>query len=364
MKYTIWCIIGLIIAASIPVSSTFLQAEEYVELTVEVEDIYGAPIEDARVSLTYVFPRPEDTDIIDQLTERGVTSFMLEPYREYVITVSKAGYLPFTQLVELEEDTTVTAVLEYAQKIPVIHVKRYAVFPEEVEPGEQFRLQVVIENQGTSDALNVKVQVTSTQFFSPVQPSSSAYFDRLDVGDLTSVTLTFAVSGEAFSGVYDLPLTISFQDATGMVHTAQETVGVTILRIPRVKLLNVDFPQEVQQSEPFAFSVEIGNTGRFLVNGLYLEIESDMDWEYSSYYVGSLEAGDFDTFVSEVTASTSGTHEFTVTIGYVDDFNREHHEEFHYTLTVTEKVTETPPPQEKGLLERFISWIKSFLGLN
>jgi uncharacterized membrane protein len=361
MNYRIWCVIGLIALMCIPPT---VLADDYAELTVEVEDIYGVPIDDARVSLTYVYQRPEDTDILDQLTDRGVTSFVLETNREYVVTVSKAGYLPFTELVELEEDTTVTAVLEYAQKLPIIHVRRYSVFPQEVEPGEQFRLQVVIENEGTSDALNVKIGVTPTQFFSPVQPSSSAYFNRLDVGDLTTVNLTFAVSGEALSGVYDLPLAISFKDAAGMVHTVQETVGVTILRVPMVKLLNIDFPREVQQSESFTFSLEIGNTGRFLVNGLYLEIESNMDWEYSSYYVGSLEAGDFDTFVSEVSASEPGDHAFTVRIGYVDDFNREHHEEYQYSVTVTETVSQTPPPQEKGFVERFIQWIKSFLGLN
>jgi hypothetical protein len=362
MNVRIWCAIGLItVVCIIPYG---VLADDYSILTVKVEDIYGVSIDNARVQITYVYQRSDDTDIPDQLTKQGAASFSLETNREYAVTVTKAGYLPYTEVVELEEDTTVTATLEYAQKVPVIHMKRYTVIPQEVGPGEQFQLQVVIENEGTGDALSVKIGFTPTQFFSAVQPSSSAFFSRLDVGDITSIILTFAVSGETLSGVYDLPLTIMYQDAMGMVHTTQETVGVTILRKPLVKLLNMDFPSEVQQSESFSFSVEIGNTGRFPVNGLYLEIESDMDWEYYSYYVGSLEAGDFDTFVSDVTADRPGDHVFTVRVGYIDDFNREHHEEQRYTITVTEKVTQTPPPQEEGLFERLMKWIKSFLGLN
>ena len=362
MKCRIWCVIGLMmLVCIIPLG---VLADEYSTLTVRVEDIYGVSVDNARVSITYVYPRSEDTDIPDQLTKQGAASFLLETNREYVLTISKAGYLPHAEIVELEEDTRVTVVLEYAQKVPVIHMKRYTVIPHEVGPGEQFQLQVVIENEGTGDALNVKIGFTPTQFFSAVQPSSSAYFSRLDVGDITSINLTFVVSGETLSGVYDLPLTITYQDAMGMTHTTQETVGITVLRKPLVKLLNIVFPREVEQSESFSFSVEIGNTGRFPVNGLYLDIGSDMDWEYYSYYVGSLEAGDFDTFVSDVTADTPGEHVFTVGVGYIDDFNREHHEEYQYTLTVTEKVRETPTPQEEGFFDRLMKWIKSFLGLN
>ncbi|MBU7048295.1 MAG: hypothetical protein HXS54_17830 [Theionarchaea archaeon] len=164
--------------------------------------------------------------------------------------------------------------------------------------------------------------------------------------------------------MYDLALAITYTDATGLPYTVQETVGIPILRKPLVKLLNVEYPEEVEQGEVFNFSVEIVNTGRFAVNGLYLEIESDMEWEFYSYYIGSLEAGDFDTFESEVVAEEPGEHTFTIRVGFIDDFNREHSQEESFSLSVKEKVRETPPPQEeKGLWQRFIEFLKAFLGL-
>jgi uncharacterized membrane protein len=127
----------------------------------------------------------------------------------------------------------------------------------------------------------------------------------------------------------------------------------------------VDYPHEVNQGEIISFSLEIANTGRFAVNGVYLEVESDMEWEYYSYYIGSLEAGDFDTFVSEVMAGRPGEHTFTIRVGFVDDFNREHYQEQSFSLSVKEPVQETtPPPQEKGLWERIIEFLKAFLGLD
>ncbi len=342
----------------------FAQAQDYAVLTIKVKDVYGTPINDARVSINYLYPQPEDEAIPDQFTRNGTTAFNLETRREYMFTVTKAGFLPHTELVDLEEDTEISVVLEYTQNTPLIHMNRYTLLPEEVAPGEHFQLHIVVENEGTGDALNVSVAVAPTQFFSPVQPSSSAYFERLDVKKVTTVTLTFAVSGEALSGVYDLAITISYQDAAGLPHTAQGTVGVPILRKSLIKLLNVEYPEEATQGESFTFSVEIANIGRFPVNGLYLNIESDMDWEYYSYYIGSLEAGDFDTFTSEVAAEDAGEHTFQVTVGYVDDFNREHYQEESFSITVKEKVKETlPPQQEEGLWDRFIRFLKAFLGL-
>ncbi len=362
--------IGLVIAVLCAVlccifySGTTVQAQDYAVLTINVKDVYNTPIDDARVSVTYLYPRPEDTDISDQFTKKGVVTFTLEPQREYILTVTKAGFLPHTEIVELDGDTIINVVLEYTQEVPIIHMRRYTLTPDEVGPGEHFQVHLVIENEGTGDALNIKVNATPTQFFSPVQPSSSAYFERLDVGELTSVKLTFAVSGEALSGVYDLMFTITYQDAVGLPHTTQETVGVPILRKPLIKLLNVEYPEEVDRNEVFIFSVEIANIGRFIVNGLYLNVESDMDWEYNSYYIGSLEAGDFDTFTSEVVSDAFGVHTFVIMVGYVDDFNREHFYEESFSVVIQETPPETTPaPEEEGFWQRFIEWLKAFLGL-
>ncbi len=347
-------------------SICFTKAEEYRNLTIKVEDVYGTPIDNARVSVNYMYPQSDDKTILDVFTKNGLATFTLEADREYIVTITKAGFLSHTEEVDLEEDTVVNVILEYSQNIPVLHIQRYTVSPPEVAPGDHFQVSVVIENKGTGDALNVKVTTTPTQVFSPVQPSSSAYFERLDTGKLTSAQLTFAVSGEALSGVYDLVFVVSYQDALGLAHTVQESVGIPILRKPLLTLLNVEYPQEIEKGTPFTFSAEVANIGRFAVNGVYIKVVSSMDWEYDSYYVGSLEAGDFDTFTSEVTPTTPGEHSFTIVVGYVDDFNREHSQEESFSISVTEKVQETSPPEEgeKGLWEKFIEYIKAFLGLD
>lgn len=356
-------LICLIVLLGIMIQTQIIETREYAVLTVVVQDIYANPVDYARVSITRVYPRPEDSTVPDQFTKNGAASFNLEAYREYILTVTKAGFLAYTKEVELEEDTTITVTLEHAQKLPVLHVLQYTLTPGEVSPGEHFELHLTIENKGTGDALSVRIAAAPAQIFSPVQPSSSAYFERLDVRKVTSFSLTFAVSGEALSGVYNLLLTIKYQDAASIPYTIQESVGIPILRRPLVKLLNADYPKEVEEGESFTFSVEIANGGRFAVNGLYLEVVSDMDWEYSSYYIGSLEAGDYDTFESEVMAHALGDHIFIIRVGFVDDFNRVHSQEKSFSISVKEKLEETPPPQEKGLWQKFIEWLKAFLGL-
>lgn len=337
--------------------------QEPAVLTVIVEDVYGELITNARVQVNYLFQQPEDVKIPDKFTVNGKTTFNLEVDREYVVSITKAGFLPYTDTIDFEENTTLNVALEYAQKIPMIHVKRYTVTPQEINPGGSFQVSLAIENRGTGDALSVKVIFAPTQIFSPVQPTSSAYFERLDSGKLVTLTQKFAVSGDAPSGVYDLQATITYKNAVGQLYTVTETIGVPVLRIPVITLLNIDYPETVEQGETFTFSAEIGNLGRFPVNGIYIEILSDMNWEYSSYYIGTLEAGDFDTFISEVTGENQGVHTFTVTIGYIDDFNQEHQIEQSFSVTITQKEEEPPLPEKKGPWQRFIELLKAFLGL-
>ncbi|MGC1120826.1 MAG: hypothetical protein WBA22_07005 [Candidatus Methanofastidiosia archaeon] len=357
-------IVVLILLSSVLVPC-FSRAEEDAELTVRISDVYGDLINDARVSVSYAFPQDEDTDIPYQFTKNGAAVFSLEADREYIVSATKAGFMAHTEQVNLEEDTTLSITLEYVQSVPLLHMTRYSVLPEQVGPGESFQLYMVIENEGTGDALNVTVTFNAAENFSPGQPSSSAYFERLDVGEITSILQTFVVSGEVLSGVYDLTVTISYSDASGTSSTVQGTVGITILRKPLIKLLNIDYPTRAAQGESFKFSADVANIGRFAVNGLYLEVESDMDWEYTSYYIGSLEAGDFDTFEAEVVPAHPGEHTFVIKVGYVDDFNKEHTQEESFSVSVTEKVPEeTSAPEEKGLWQRFIDFLKSFLGLD
>jgi hypothetical protein len=337
--------------------------QENAVLTIVVKDVYGDVINNARVLVDYLFEQPEDIEIPDKFTVNGRVTFVLEVDREYVVTITKAGFIPFADTLDFEEDTTLVATLEFAQQVPILHVNRYTVTPQEINPGKTFQVSLALENQGTGDALAVKVVFVPTQIFSPVQPTSSAYLERLDSGELATITQTFAVSGDALSGVYDIQVTISYSSAAGQLYTVTETIGVPVLRVPLITLLNIDYPETAEQGETFTFSAEIGNIGRFPVNGVYIEVESDMNWEYSSYYIGTLEAGDFDTFISEVIGTKPGAHTFIVTTGYIDDFNQEHQTNQPFSVTITEKARETPPPEKEGLWQRFIELLKAFLGL-
>ncbi|MBU7015211.1 MAG: hypothetical protein HXS43_10315 [Theionarchaea archaeon] len=51
-------------------------------------------------------------------------------------------------------------------------------------------------------------------------------------------------------------------------------------------------------------------------------------------------------------------------MGFVDDFNRQRYQETSFTITVHEVVKERLSlPEEKGLWDRFIEFLKAFLGL-
>ena len=104
---------------SIEVSEPFLPLGETVELypiielTIEVRDIAGIPINNANVTLS----SKDVGDFIKNTNASGVAEFKI-PRTDYTLTVSKKGYLPHEESLDLSKSKIESKVIQLKAEIP------------------------------------------------------------------------------------------------------------------------------------------------------------------------------------------------------------------------------------------------------
>lgn len=217
---------------------------------------------------------------------------------------------------------------------PVLLVA-YRTNPASVSPGDRFDLEITVKNDGDTSAKNLLVSLGLT----PSTPSQGAAGEAapsgvpislLDTGSVALVgtvqpdeseTTVFhlAADGRALSGAYNLA--VRLQHDGGQV---EQVIGLVLVRRPRIDIVTIDYPGEVTAGKSFKVSAEIANVGSFKANGVSVRLTSpDLDIGEGTLFVGELEPGDADTFEARVTASDPGRKTATLTLTYLDDFNRE-----------------------------------------
>ncbi|MFQ6089146.1 MAG: COG1361 S-layer family protein [Candidatus Methanofastidiosia archaeon] len=367
--------IFLIIMSSKPF---FAKAEETVILTISVRDEFDNPIENAKCSLDKKFPDEDEKEIKDQFTKDGVCEFVIERSHTYILFVKKAGFITHSEEIDVKRlDVDIEVILEYTSETPSVYIKGFRVDPEEIAPGDSFELSIILQNQGTGDALSLILEFSGIEGsqglgkFSPLYPSSVIFLERLDVRESLVQKAKFRIDGNADSGIYNLIVKLEYKDRNGVTYTNTSSVGITVLRVIHLKVINLNYKESVTPEEKFTFSADIVNTGRFNANGVTVELQAPLEFELEreSFYVGTLESDDFETFETEITVSkgaTSTEHIAKLLITYVDDFNREHfiEKEVRITIEKKEETTGEGEKKEESLWDKIIKFIKALLGLD
>jgi len=138
------------------------------------------------------------------------------------------------------------------------------------------------------------------------------------------------VAGTAASGVYNLPIDISYGNSDRI------DSQVVNLLVEKASQLQVNFYRATGPgfvSQPLDLPVEVVNIGRSLINVSTISLSSPgLTVENSSLYIGPLDGGTSGSLDGLVIPEEGGSLEVLVTVNYLDDFNQA--QSFVQTLTV------------------------------
>ena len=260
---------------------------------------------------------------------------------------------------------------------PLVLLDAYSTDPTPLSPGDAFTLSITLSNVGESDAEQLLITYggqngAGLQPFAILDAGNVKYIPRLAAGDTMEIESRFILDGAAESGVYNLPVSLSFDSPLQAPVNTTHIINLLVSRRPQ---LQVNFYQPLEPGligEPIELPIELVNIGRSAVNVSTAEISGEgMEIQTGSTFVGMLDGGTAVTLDAVVVPQTSGTLEVLVTAHYLDDFNQPQTFESVLTIEVTEPEVEESDSggadpqneQEMSLWQRILRVIRGLLGL-
>jgi hypothetical protein len=261
---------------------------------------------------------------------------------------------------------------------PLVLLSGYATRPESLSPGEAFTLEMEITNAGEGNAHQLLVTLGSegeagSQPFAILGAGNVQLVALLQPGESVQLSRRLILDGAAEAGVYNLPVTLAYENAAGERSSEAQALNLLVNRRPQMQ---VSFYQDValgRVGEPLVLPVELVNIGRSSINVSTMEVSGEgLEVTNGSMFVGVLDGGTTASLDAEVIPQRSGTLPVQIAIHYLDDFNQP--QVITQSLAVEVEDTATPTPLasgqspgeeqgETGLLGRIWAFLRALLGL-
>jgi hypothetical protein len=216
-------------------------------------------------------------------------------------------------------------------KKPAITVSK--TIPDSVNPGDDFPVRVILENNGLSGADEIVISVnSSTSTIVPKTPNNY-HFDRLSKGETVTLDMNFATDKNAPLGLNPVTLTIRFANADGSYTTQTETLGVPIKGKGTIGIASLSTdPEQIKKGDPVNLIIRLENTGTDNANSVKASIDLPMSGGKEAY-VGKIEPDNDAPAVFSLQAGDPGNYAYNLTVEYQDDYGM-HTKTERLTMTV------------------------------
>lgn len=199
---------------------------------------------------------------------------------------------------------------------PKIIVKNYAIEESDIAmAGQEFVLNVDLYNTSTDDVIkNIKVTMESDDgVFSPVESSSSFFVESLGRQEVMTVPLKFKTKVDAGVKVYNLTLTMEYEDGEGNAYDSQEQpykeiekLGIQVSQPVRLELSEPTIPFDAMAGVPSDIEMEFFNMGKSTMYNMMVKLEGNFQVQGSNYFVGNFESGRSEYFSATVIPEAEG----------------------------------------------------------
>lgn len=199
---------------------------------------------------------------------------------------------------------------------PKIIVKNYAIEEATVAmAGQEFVLNVDLFNTSSDDVVkNIKVTMESDDgVFSPVDSSSSFFLEYLARQEVKTIPLKFKTKMDASVKVYNLTLTMEYEDGEGNAYDSQEQpykevekLGIQVSQPVRLELAEPMIPYDAAVNVPSDIEMEFFNMGKSTMYNMMVKLEGNFQVQGSNYFVGNFESGRSEYFSATVIPEAEG----------------------------------------------------------
>jgi len=224
-------------------------------------------------------------------------------------------------------------------------ISGYGVDVETLQPGQQFALNLTVQNVGNDKAQRITMIVGggssgssgnltpqpggvsggSGDFanFAPVGASNVQSLGDLLIGETKKVTQNLIVNVSTNPGAYPMRITFSYLNDKNEVINDEQVITLLVYSLPNVDVSFYRPPDPFFVGQPGMLPIQVVNLSKRLSVLGNIKIESkNGSVDNGTSLVGSLDAGGYYTLDSFLTPVQAGTLTLDITIDYLDDFNQ------------------------------------------
>lgn len=211
---------------------------------------------------------------------------------------------------------------------PKIIVKDYEIVGGDVAPaGEEFDLKVEFYNTSSDEMVkNIKVAMESDDgVFIPVDSSSSFFIESIGRQEIHEEILHFKVKNDANVKVYNLKLTMEYEDGQGNAYDSQEQpykeVENLSLQVSQPVRLQIDEPMlpfDATVGTPFDIEIAFYNMGKAPLYNLRATASGDFQVMGSTQFYGNFETGKSNWYYTTIVPTVEGDNTGKVLFEFED----------------------------------------------
>ena len=192
--------------------------------------------------------------------------------------------------------------------------------PDGVNPGDDFPVRVILNNDGLSRADQIMVVVnSSTPSITPKTPNTY-HVGTLLKGENASLDMVFSSDKKAPIGLNPVLLTLTYANADGTITTQTETLGIHVKGKAKIGIASVSMdPERIKKGDQVSLIIRLENTGTDNANSVKASIDLPMSGGKDAY-VGKIEPNNDAPAVFALQAGNPGTYPYNLSVQYEDDY--------------------------------------------
>lgn len=220
-----------------------------------------------------------------------------------------------------------------------LSIEEIKVEPEVVSPGESFKANIKVKNLADSflKDITVKLDLSSTTLpFSPLQSATEKRIKQLGAGLVSDVSYDLIAEPDAESGVYKIPISMTFSDNLGNSYTKSDLLGVIIGTVPEISYY-VESTTVNTRGSGGKVSIKFVNKGLGNIKFLNVVLKQSDSYTILSpeeVYIGNIDSDDYETAEFDIFVKSKSVKELILPleVTYKDANNRDYSETAEVTL--------------------------------
>lgn len=271
---------------------------------------------------------------------------------------------------------------EAVQK-PELFIKSCVLAPNVVAGGEEFSVDITIENIGKLNAQSVlltygtSMEGMEASDIMPTDINNVVHLKNIGAGKSLKTSFKFAVSPDASSGNHSFSVQIDYSDAFGGVYALSRSFTIKVEQPAEMQYDNIIdmVPKTITAGETFVLPANVYNTGRSTLKNVMISVKGTGLFPKSAVFLGDILPGEsgfgeLSVFVGQLSMSDGNSEDYgrtngTYTISYTDENGEEHTLDIEFNLEVVKPIVEeTEVPDETELTEEpaFQWWVTILVG--